>query len=30
MVLCTLIDEGIIPGVKQWHKGTPGSFLWVL
>jgi len=30
MVLYTLINESIIPGVGQWHKDTPGSFLWVL
>jgi len=29
MVLCTFVDEGIIPGVEQWHKGTSGSILWV-
>jgi len=30
MILCTLIDESIIPGVGQWYKDTPGAFLWVL
>jgi len=30
LVLSTLIDESIIPGVGQWHIDIPGSFLWVL
>jgi len=30
MVLCTFIDKNIIPGVGQWRKYIPGSFLWVL
>jgi len=30
MILSTLIDESIIPGMGQWHTDTLVSFLWVL
>jgi len=30
LVLCTLVDESIIPGVGQWRIDSPGSFLWIL